>query len=106
MPASWATHTASSRQVPLLARRGRPSQARAATAEVERERQELRKLLATGGTKVEQDLLSQFSEAFGNLQRIDEEVLRLAVKNTNLKAYVARTSWPPSPSPSTVRLRS
>jgi hypothetical protein len=62
-------------------------QARAATAEVERERQELGKLLATGGTKGEQDLLSQFSEAFGNLQRIDEEVLRLAVKNTNLKAY-------------------
>ena len=62
-------------------------QSRAATAEVERGRQELGKLLATGGTKGEQDLLSQFSEVFGNLQRIDEEVLRLAVKNTNLKAY-------------------
>lgn len=62
-------------------------QARAATAEVERERQELGKLLATGGTKGEKDLFSQFSEAFGNLQRIDDEVLRLAVKNTNVKAY-------------------
>lgn len=62
-------------------------QARAATAEVERERQELGKLLATGGTKGEQDLLSRFSEAFGDLRRIDEEVLRLAVLNTNLKAF-------------------
>jgi len=55
-------------------------QARAATAEVERERQELGKLLATGGTKGEQDLLSRFSEAFGDLRRIDEEVLRLAAR--------------------------
>jgi hypothetical protein len=62
-------------------------QSRAATAEIERERQELGKLLATGGTKGEKNLLSQFSDAFGNLQRIDEEVLTLAVKNTNLKAY-------------------
>ncbi len=62
-------------------------QARAATAEVDRARQELGKLLATGGTEGEQDLLSRFADAFANLQRIDEEVLRLAVKNTNLKAY-------------------
>ena len=62
-------------------------QARAATAEVDQGRQELGKLLATGGTKGEQDLLSRFADAFANLQRIDEEVLRLAVKNTNLKAY-------------------
>jgi len=62
-------------------------QARAAAAEVERERQELAKLLATGGTQRERDLLAQFSEAFVALQRIDDEVLRLAVKNTNLKAY-------------------
>jgi hypothetical protein len=62
-------------------------QARAATGEVERERQELAKLLATGGTQRERDLLAQFSDAFGTLRRIDEEVLRLAVKNTNLKAF-------------------
>lgn len=61
-------------------------QARAATAEVDRERQELGKLLATGGTSRERDLLAQFSEAFGKLQRIDDEVLRLAVRSTNLKA--------------------
>ena len=62
-------------------------QARAATTDVERERQELGKLLATGGTQRERDLLAQFSGAFDALQRIDDEVLRLAVKNTNLKAY-------------------
>ncbi len=62
-------------------------QARAATTEVERERQELDKLLATGGAQRERDLLAQVSAAFGTLQRIDDEVLRLAVKNTNLKAY-------------------
>lgn len=61
-------------------------QARAAVAEVERERQELDKLLATGGTQRERDLLARFSEAFGTLQRVDEEVLRLAVRNSNLKA--------------------
>jgi len=62
-------------------------QARATTAEVERERLELGKLLQTGGTQRERDLLAQFSQAFGDLQRIDDEVLRLAVQNTNLKAY-------------------
>ena len=62
-------------------------QARAATAGVEQERQELGKLLATGGTAGERELLAHFSDAFGNLRRIDEEVLLLAVKNTNLKAY-------------------
>jgi hypothetical protein len=62
-------------------------QSRAASKEVEREREELGKLLASGGTQRERDLLAQFSEASGNLQRVHGEVLRLAVKNTNLKAY-------------------
>ena len=31
--------------------------------------------------------MTQFSVAFGELQRIDDEVLALAVKNTNVKAY-------------------
>jgi hypothetical protein len=51
-------------------------QARAATAEVEREHKELGDILATGGT-----------QAFGKLQSIDAEVLSLAVQNTNLKAF-------------------
>ena len=62
-------------------------QARAATAAVDRERQDLGVLLAPDAFKSERDLLSQFSEAFNNLQRVDREVLALAVKNTNLKAY-------------------
>ena len=62
-------------------------QARMATAEIERERTELGTLLATGGTQRERVLLAEFSQAFANLQHIDDEVLGLAVKNTNLKAY-------------------
>jgi hypothetical protein len=61
-------------------------QARAATADVDRGRQEMGKLLEAGGTRGERDLLARFAEAFSDLRRIDDEVLRLAVKNTNLKA--------------------
>ncbi len=63
------------------------NQARAATAEVERERVELEELLRTGGTQAEKDLLKQFSEFFAEYQRIDDELLHLAVKSTNIKAY-------------------
>jgi hypothetical protein len=62
-------------------------QARASTREVERALGELAKLLAGGGLTSERDLLNQFSEAFAKLRKIDEEVLRLAVRNTNLKAF-------------------
>jgi hypothetical protein len=62
-------------------------QARAAATEVEGERQELGKRLASDGTQTERELLAQFSEAFVRLKQVDEEVLALAVKNTNLKAY-------------------
>jgi hypothetical protein len=62
-------------------------QARAATAEVERNHQEIGALLAVSGTQREKDLLAQFTEAFGQLKGLDEEVLGLAVKSTNLKAY-------------------
>lgn len=62
-------------------------QARAATAEVERDRQDLGVLLTPSGTERERALLAQFTDAFGHLKGLDEEVLGLAVKNTNLKAY-------------------
>jgi len=62
-------------------------QARAATANVEQERQELNKLLPPNGTGHERELLAQFSTAFAEFQRIDKELLALAVQNTNLKAY-------------------
>jgi len=62
-------------------------QARAQVAAVEQGRKELEGLLQTGGTKTEQDLLAQFSQAFAEFQRIDKDLLDMAVRNTNLKAY-------------------
>jgi len=62
-------------------------QARASTAAVEQDFQQIGTMLAVGGTQRERELLAQFSETFRNLKGIDEEVLALAVKNTNLKAY-------------------
>ena len=61
-------------------------QARAATAGVERGRKEMGELLAAGGTQGERDSLAQFSKVFTEFQRIDSDLLVLAVKNTNLKA--------------------
>lgn len=62
-------------------------QARAAAAEVEQTGRELGELLKTGGTLPEKDLFKQFSELFTEFQRIDNELLNLAVRNTNIKAY-------------------
>ena len=62
-------------------------QARAVSADVERRRQELDALLKEDGTQGERDFLGQFSKAFTDFQRIDSELLTLAAKNTNLKAY-------------------
>jgi len=62
-------------------------QARTATATVEQGRRELEQLLEPGGSKNEKDFLAQFSAAFAKFQRIDKDLLDLAVKNTNLKAY-------------------
>jgi hypothetical protein len=54
--------------------------ARAGTASAEQVRRELEKLARPGD-------LDSFSKAFAEFQRVDAEVLDLAVKNTNLKAY-------------------
>ena len=62
-------------------------QARAASAAVDEERKELELLVGPSGRENERELLSQFSRAFVECQRIDGELLGLAVKNTNLKAY-------------------
>jgi succinate dehydrogenase flavin-adding protein (antitoxin of CptAB toxin-antitoxin module) len=61
--------------------------ARTSAAEAEQARLELGELLKTGSTKVEKDLFNQFSELFAEFQRIDNDLLALAVKNTNIKAY-------------------
>ena len=62
-------------------------QARAATVKVEQARRELGEFLKTGGTQGEKDLFNQFSELFAEFQHIDNDLLNLAVKNTNIKAY-------------------
>lgn len=61
-------------------------QARAAAGTMEKARQELADLLKTGGSGNEKDLLEQFSKNFAEFQRIDKDLLGLAVKNSNVKA--------------------
>ncbi|MBF0545047.1 MAG: hypothetical protein HQM08_11460 [Candidatus Riflebacteria bacterium] len=64
------------------------NQARSATTEIEQKRKELADLLATGSLLQNgRELLSEFSKVFTDFQRIDDNLLVLAVKNTNLKAY-------------------
>lgn len=62
-------------------------QARAATAEVERRRTTLGELFAASASQKEKDLLATFSEGFTEFQHIDRELLALAGKNTNIKAF-------------------
>jgi Four helix bundle sensory module for signal transduction len=62
-------------------------QARAASTRVEKERRELAELLMAGGTQGERESSAQFATAFAEFQRVDDELLALAVKNTNVKAY-------------------
>jgi hypothetical protein len=62
-------------------------QARMTTAAAEQERKEMEELLQAGGTKTEQELLAQFSKVFVEFQRIDKDLLDLAIQNTNLKAF-------------------
>jgi hypothetical protein len=61
-------------------------QARAAAGTVEQARKDLAKLLTTSGSRNEKDLLDQFSKSFAEFQRIDKDLLDLAVKNSNVKA--------------------
>ena len=62
-------------------------QARKSAADVEQARRELEQLLNRGGIQSEKDLFNQFSELFAEFLRIDNDLLNLAVKNTNIKAY-------------------
>jgi hypothetical protein len=62
-------------------------QSREASSAVEKERDDLERLLQSGGDRSEQKSLSEFSQAFAEYRRVDNELLDLAVKNTNLKAY-------------------
>jgi hypothetical protein len=62
-------------------------QARSGVMAVQTGRQELEDLLHVGSTKNETELLADFTGAFAKFERIEEELLQLAVKSTNLKAY-------------------
>jgi hypothetical protein len=62
-------------------------QATAAAAEVDKALEALKALPAAGAAPKETELISRFSEAFAGFRRIDRELLALAVKNTNVKAF-------------------
>jgi len=62
-------------------------QARAATASLEHERAQLGELLGANDSPRENELLAEFSKTLAGLERIDHDLLGLAVQNTNLKAY-------------------
>ncbi|HEY2387597.1 MAG TPA: hypothetical protein VGK30_11595 [Candidatus Binatia bacterium] len=62
-------------------------QARALSATAEEGRRELAGMLEAQGSARERELLQQFAAAFADVQRIDADLLDLAIKNTNLKAY-------------------
>jgi hypothetical protein len=61
--------------------------ARSSSANVDEERRELGDLLTNGGTQGERELLAQFTPSFDEFKRIDNDLLALAVQNTNIKAY-------------------
>src|SRR6186997_3516277 len=64
-------------------------QARAALADLDRQRQELGALLGSAGS--ERELLASFSSSFETLRHVDDELLDLATRNTNLKASALAT---------------
>lgn len=61
-------------------------EAREASEKVQRQVDELEKLLSSLNYASEGDLLRAFGERFGSYRELDERVLGLAVENTNLKA--------------------
>jgi hypothetical protein len=67
--------------------KGYADQARAATSQAESVRHELQRALMQGGTAREVSIFAQFSQAFAEFQRVDTDLLDLAIKNTNIKAY-------------------
>jgi hypothetical protein len=62
-------------------------QARAATAEVQRDRDELAQMIDAGDRPTEKEALGRFSAAFSDFLKMDAQILDLAVRNTNIKAY-------------------
>lgn len=54
---------------------------------VENDRRAFEALLAQGGSTKQKSLFLQFTQAFAELRQIDRDILDLAVRNTNLKAF-------------------
>lgn len=69
------------------ASQGFAEEARRATARLEATRLELAGVLSTSGAPSERELLAEFGRAFEDFRQVDAEVLELAVRNTNLKAW-------------------
>ena len=61
-------------------------QSRMTADTVERDYQELKGLIDKEGTGEEAKLLKEYSDCWKNFREIDEELLRLSVENTNIKA--------------------
>ena len=68
---------------------------RRASAIVENDRSELARLIDIGARPDEVRQLREFSTCWTAYRKVDEEILRLAVENTNLKAQ--RLSFGPAP---------
>jgi hypothetical protein len=62
-------------------------QAKAALASVENQTTQLQALMQTGAGAREKELFAGFSKALAELHKVDDVLLDLAVKNTNVKAY-------------------
>ena len=62
-------------------------QATAAAAEVDKALAALKTLPVADAAPKEKELISKFSEAFADFRRVDRDLLALAVKNTNVKAF-------------------
>jgi len=62
-------------------------QARTATARAQLAFQDLEAMMRSGGTQGERNLLGQFGQAFAEFRRLNGELLTLAVKDTNRRAY-------------------
>jgi hypothetical protein len=71
------------------------AESRRASATVESDRKELARLIDGGAQPEEVRHLREFSTCWTRYQEIDDEILRLAVENTNLKAQ--RLSFVPAP---------
>ncbi|WP_428560262.1 MAG: hypothetical protein ACP59X_16160 [Solidesulfovibrio sp. DCME] len=62
-------------------------EARAALADAEHRRRQLGSLLRSWGNVREQALFDEYSASFAALTQVDDTLLDLAVKNSNIKAY-------------------